>query len=98
MKKLYFTLVIFLYAFVPFGQDECDSSFCSNHAPMDSFEIIADSAIREGNQTINTVMISCRMRCAIEDARSTTENVTIQYGTYTILVFAREAIILKEDE
>lgn len=64
---------------------------------MNSFEVIGNSQKSEMTGA-EPIMISCKMLCAIEEARSTETNVVIQYGTYTILVYREGEEILNEEK
>lgn len=90
MKKLIFFFFIFIWATISLAQLNCDSLKCPHLADSNSYVILEETVVREATVPQQSIMISCEMLCAIEEARSPIEDIILYWGTVKILVYKRE--------
>jgi hypothetical protein len=90
MKRGIIICFVLLSPFGAMSQLDCDTSLCVKYADTTSFEILGLAHQTDMANPNSNYMISCKMLCEIEAARSSYVDVTINIGSYSVLIYKRE--------
>ncbi len=90
MRRGFLISILFLFPYFGYTQLDCDSLECAKYADTSSFVILGLAEQTETSTPNTNYMISCKMLCEIEAARSNFADVTVNIRNYSVLIYKRE--------